>query len=91
MTRMKSQTLTIGELLGMMMFKVYYTDPVDDKSYGWNCTKLTDALSTAELFRTKGMGFVTMVSEDPDHVGKSGVDEVTDPNYDGWISRRHNI
>jgi hypothetical protein len=62
----------------MMMFKVYYTDPVDDKSYGWNCTKLNDALSTAELFRTKGMGFVTMVSEDPNHVGKSGVDEIKD-------------
>ena len=37
---------------------------------------LNDALGTAEMFRKQGMGFVTMVSEDSNNMGKSGVDEI---------------
>ena len=35
--------------------------------------------------------FVTIKSNDFEVVGKFGVDEVTDPNYDGWISRKQGI
>lgn len=69
------------------MFKVYYTDPVTGTAHGHNSKSLTEALSYTEGFRKIGMIFVTMVSENPDCVSKMGVDEVTDPNYDGWISR----
>lgn len=58
------------------MFKVYYTDPVDNTCYNWDCEKLTDALSVSEQFRKRGMRFVTMVSEDPNSIGKPGVDSV---------------
>ena len=32
--------------------------------------------------------FVTITDGTTEIVGKFGVDEVTDPNYDGWISRK---
>lgn len=35
--------------------------------------------------------FVTIKGGEFEIVGKFGVDEVTDPNYDGWISRKHRI
>ena len=76
------------------MFKVYYTDPKTNKAYSWDCTGLTDCLTIAERFRNEGMTFVTMVSEDPNRVGKDGVDSVTADNVlpDGsdytWKKRR---
>jgi hypothetical protein len=33
--------------------------------------------------------FVSITGSEFEIVGKFGVDEVTDPNYDGWISRKH--
>ena len=45
---------------------------------------LDDAMKFA-----KGYGrFVTITNGEIEFVGKFGVDEVTDPNYDGWISRK---
>lgn len=35
--------------------------------------------------------FVRIVGKDFEIVGKFGVDEVTDPNYDGWISRKQGV
>jgi hypothetical protein len=70
------------------MFRVYYTDPVSGDANGHDLESLTEALRYTEGFRKLGMIFVTMVSENPDCVSKMGVDEVTDPNYDGWISRK---
>jgi hypothetical protein len=69
------------------MFRIYFTDPVSGYAYGHDLESLTKALQYTEAFRKLGMIFVTMVSENPDCVSKMGVDEVTDPNYDGWISR----
>ena len=60
------------------MFKVYYTDPADNKCYSWDCSDLKDALYITESFRSKGMTFVTMVSENPNLVGKAGVAGVVD-------------
>ena len=40
---------------------------------------------------SKGYGeFVTITDGTIEFVGKFGVDEVKDPNYDGWISRKKN-
>lgn len=44
------------------------------------------ALKFAELKRNEGFRFVTLVSENPNSVGKPGVD-VTGPDYD-WVKRR---
>ena len=33
--------------------------------------------------------FVTITDGVIEFVGKFGVDEVVDPNYDGWISRKN--
>jgi hypothetical protein len=60
------------------MYKVYYTDPHTDQAYSWSTTSLTDALSLTKKFRDAGMTFVTMVSEDPNSVGKPGVDSIKD-------------
>ena len=35
--------------------------------------------------------FVTISGPDFEVCGKFGVDEVTDPSYDGWISRKQGI
>ena len=76
------------------MFKVYYTDPKNNKPYHWDCTGLVDALTLSRRFRDEGMTFVTMVSEDPNSVGKPGVDGVSEDNVlpDGtaytWKKRR---
>ena len=75
------------------MFKVYYTDPKTNKAYSWDCNGLVDALTLAKRFREEGMSFVTMVSEDPNSVGKPGVDSVEDGllpdgNAYGWKKRR---
>ena len=35
--------------------------------------------------------FVTITDGTTEIVGRFGVDEVTDPNYDGWISRGKGI
>ena len=54
---------------------------------------LTTALSYAELHRRQGMRFVTMCAEDPNQVGKMGVDSIVDNKTpDGveytWVKRR---
>lgn len=73
------------------MFKVYWT--YGEESYGICFDKMTDALDHCKTLRESGRIFVTMVSENPDSIGKSGVDSVEDgmlPNGDtyGWKKRR---
>jgi hypothetical protein len=60
------------------MFKVYYTDPVDNQSHSHDTEELSEALRFTEGFRKLGMTFVTMVSENPNNVGKTGVAAVKD-------------
>jgi microsomal dipeptidase-like Zn-dependent dipeptidase len=60
------------------MFRVYYTDPLSGQAHGHDLESLTEALSYTEGFRKLGMIFVTMVSENPESVGKSGVDSIKD-------------
>lgn len=56
----------------MITFKVYWTDP-SGKPNSHDESDLSVALALAEAKRREGMSFVTMVSENPDHVGKPGV------------------
>lgn len=46
---------------------------------------LDDAMKFAKDYGA----FVTITNGDIEFVGKFGVDEVVDPNYDGWISRKN--
>jgi hypothetical protein len=58
------------------MFRVYYTDPLSGEADAHDLESLTEALRYTEGFRKLGMIFVTMVSENPNSVGKAGVDEI---------------
>jgi len=74
------------------MFKVYWTDH-SNTPQGIYTNTLTGALRLTEEKRQAGYTFVTMVSEDPNSVGKSGVDSVVDGKLpDGedytWMMRR---
>jgi hypothetical protein len=59
------------------MFKIYWTDP-NDQICGESTPDLTQALQIAKSQREAGCTFVTMVSENPQHVGKQGVDTIVD-------------
>jgi hypothetical protein len=50
-----------------------------------------DTLDTAMAFAKMVGEFVSIKSSDFEVCGVFGVDEVTDPNYDGWISRKPGI
>jgi len=65
-------------LYNRAMFKIYYTDPLNDWSHSHNVDTLSEALRHTEGWRRIGMTFVTMVSEHPDSVGRTGVDSVVD-------------
>ena len=46
-------------------------------------------LEDAMLYAKNYGKFVTITDGVIEFVGKFGVDEVVDPNYDGWISRKN--
>jgi hypothetical protein len=57
------------------MFKIYWTD-ADAQACSADEALLTKALDIVKARRDAGYSFVTMVAEDPSHVGKPGVDAV---------------
>ena len=59
------------------MYKIYWTDATN-AACSEDETLLTRALDLVKAKRDAGHSFVTMVAEDPDHVGKPGVDAVVD-------------
>ena len=75
------------------MFKVYWTNPDNNESYGEYFGNLTDALAECKILRECGRTFVTMVSSLENSIGKPGVDEIKDGvlpdgnTYD-WKKRR---
>jgi hypothetical protein len=74
------------------MYKVYWTD-FTNTPRGIYTSTLQGALRIAEEKRREGFTFVTMVSEDPNSVGKPGVDSVEngvlpDGNTYNWKKRR---
>lgn len=54
------------------MFKIYWTDH-SGHPQAQDETQLPAALKFVEDKRREGMSFVTMVADNPDHVGKPGV------------------
>ena len=52
-----------------------------------NFDDLNSAMSYAKTLNL----FVTIKSNEFEVVGKFGVDEVIDPNYNGWISRKKGV
>jgi hypothetical protein len=74
------------------MYKVYYTD-LDGSAHSMDHENLNDALLFSSWMRTCNARFVTMVSEDPNSIGKPGVDEIVNGKLpDGtdyeWKKRR---
>ena len=59
------------------MYKIYWTD-FDNQAQGIYTSTLTGALRITEEKRKAGYTFVTMVSEDPNSIGKPGVDSIVD-------------
>lgn len=59
------------------MFKVYWTLE-NGEVMGYEVEGLEEALGMTEMQRKAGRRFVTMASEDPNSVGKLGVDSVVD-------------
>lgn len=50
-----------------------------------------DNLDLAMEYAKTLNAFVTIKSNEFEVVGKFGVDEVTDPDYNGWISRKKGV
>lgn len=74
------------------MFRVYWTDEAG-KAQALYVQGLNKVLKITEDLRKAGNTFVTMVSEDPNQVGKPGVDEITegilpDGEEYSWRKRR---
>jgi hypothetical protein len=59
------------------MFKIYWTDH-QALVRGEETPDIVLALQIAKRERDAGSSFVTMVSENPQHVGKQGVDTIVD-------------
>jgi hypothetical protein len=59
------------------MFKIYWTG-ADSKACSQDEESLTKALEIVKAKRDARYSFVTMVAEDPRHIGKPGVDAVVD-------------
>ena len=76
-----------------IMYKVYFTNEYGD-ARSYDEETLTGALKAAEgLRRQTRYSFVTIVSEDPNCVGKAGVDSVEngktpDGHEYSWVKRR---
>lgn len=60
------------------MYKVYWTVPVNNEAFSEDFDDMGSALARAKSLRDAGRTFVTMVSENPNSVGKAGVDEIKD-------------
>ena len=82
MMKMRSQTLMTGELL-KMMYKVISKNNLTLNEY--------PTLDQALLFASTVGVFVTIAGPDFEACGIFGVDEVKDPDYNGWISRKKGV
>jgi hypothetical protein len=74
------------------LYKVYWTAP-DGSVCSEDYAEMIEALTQANHLRTIGKSYVAMVSENPDQVGKMGVDSVVDgklPSGEAytWCKRR---
>ena len=59
------------------MYRVYWTAP-DGSACSQDYVEMVEALTQANHLRNIGRAYVAMVSENPNQVGKMGVDSVED-------------
>lgn len=59
------------------MFKIYWTDH-NNQVHGEEASEIVQALQITKEKRDAGYTFVTMANENPQHVGKQGVDTIVD-------------
>ena len=59
------------------MFKIYWTDD-NKQAHGQEAAEIVQALQVTKDKRDAGYSFVTMASENTQHVGKQGVDTIVD-------------
>ena len=59
------------------MYKIYWT-AADGAARSEDYVEMVEALTRANHMRTVGMAYVAMVGENPNQVGKMGVDSVVD-------------
>lgn len=72
------------------MYQVFFIDPFGEAG-AVECLTLTEALKWANELRDNGNRFVTIASENPDSVGRPGVDSVEDgqlPNGEEYTWRK---
>ena len=60
------------------MYKVYWTNPDTNESHSKDFEDLSASLKECEQLRQSGRTFVTMVSENPNMVGKAGAGVIVD-------------
>ena len=58
------------------MYKIYWTTPINNEAFSEDFTDISLALERAKILRETGRTFVTMVSENPNSVGRPGVDSI---------------
>ena len=61
----------------MNMFKIYWTDN-NNQVHGQEASEIVQALQITKDKRDAGYTSVTMANENPQHVGKQGVDTIVD-------------
>ena len=72
------------------MYQVFFIDPFGEAG-AVECLTLTEALKWANELRENGNRFVTIASENPNSVGRAGVDAVVDgqlPNGEEYTWRK---
>jgi hypothetical protein len=55
-----------------MTYRIYYTDPESGQAKAKDVSSLQSAIADCEYYRNHGFGYVTMVSDYADMVGKPG-------------------
>ena len=75
------------------MYKIYWTSE-DGAAKSEQYSEMVEALTRANHMRTVGMAYVAMVSENPNQVGKMGVDSVADgklPSGESYTWKKRRI
>lgn len=75
------------------MYKVYWTAE-DGQARSEDYVEMIEALTRVNHMRTVDMAYVAMVSENPNQVGKMGVDSVEDgklPNGEDYTWKKRRI
>jgi len=72
------------------MYKIYWTR-ADGQACSKDYIEMMEALTQTNHLRSIGLTYVTMVSENPNNVGKMGVDSITDgklPNGEDYLWKK---